>query len=483
MSSQHRHSIFCIIPPHMLEAVAQNATDRGVRRAALEVLAVDTSVRAVRLTEQFGGPPSAEVVPSATAHLQRYIYSANQTQNLPGTLVRSEGQAASGQVAVDEAYDGLGATFKLYWDIYSRNSIDNAGMDLKGTVHFGVNYDNAFWNGVQMVFGDGDGVYFNRFTIAVDVMGHELTHGVTGHQANLVYHDQPGALNESVSDVFGSLVKQYALHQTAAQADWLIGQGLLAKGVNGVALRSMKDPGTAYDDPHLGKDPQPSHMSHYVNTTSDNGGVHINSGIPNKAFYLAAIGLGGNAWERAGRIWYTTLCDPRLSSTAQFLDFANLTAANASLLYGANEAQVVIDAWRQVGVNVTFASPKISGNWLLHFSWGATQSYAQTMLSFNGNGTFAGALTGKWHQQDGTILLSFDTGPAKYAGTVDGSVASGAMSTFGGLDGAWYLSKEGTVGIAKSLLSATKPGSVDASGNGMPKVAAVPAEAEQPSGV
>ncbi|QWF85183.1 hypothetical protein HUW46_08637 [Amycolatopsis sp. CA-230715] len=481
--SQHRHSLFCIIPPHMLESVAANATDKDVRRAVLEVLAVDTSVRAARLTEQFIAMPVAEVAPSATAHLQRYIYSANQTQNLPGTLIRSEGQAASGQVTVDEAYDGLGATFKLYWDIYNRNSIDNAGMDLKATVHFGVNYDNAFWNGVQMVFGDGDGVYFNRFTIAVDVMGHELTHGVTAHQANLVYHDQPGALNESVSDVFGSLVKQYALHQTAAQADWLIGQGLLAKGVNGVALRSMKDPGTAYDDPHLGKDPQPSHMSHYVNTTSDNGGVHINSGIPNKAFYLAAIGLGGNAWERAGRIWYTTLCDPRLSSTAQFLDFANLTAANASLLYGANEAQVIIDAWRQVGVNVTFASPKISGNWLLHFSWGATRSYAQTMLSFNGNGTFTGALTGKWHQQDGTILLSFDTGPAKYAGTVDGSVGSGAMSTFGGLDGAWYLSKEGTVGIAKSLLSATQPGSVDASGNGIPKAAAIQAEAQQASGV
>ncbi|MFD8493044.1 M4 family metallopeptidase [Amycolatopsis sp. NPDC059657] len=458
----------------MLEQIAERAPDAETRNAALRALSVDHSVRAVRMTEQFTRARTTPVPQSVTPHLQRFLYSAENKQTLPGKLIRAEGQPASGDVTVDEAYDGLGATFKLYWDIYQRNSIDNMGMDLKGTVHFGVKYNNAFWNGSQMVFGDGDGVIFNRFTIAVDVMGHELTHGVTGHQAGLVYHDQPGALNESMSDVFGSLVKQYALKQTAAQADWLIGQGLLATGINGVALRSMKAPGTAYNDPKLGKDPQPDHMSKYVNTTSDNGGVHINSGIPNKAFCLLAIALGNNAWDKAGRIWYTTLCDPRLSSTAQFLDFANLTAANASMLYGANEAQAVIDAWAQVGVHATFALPKISGNWVLHYSWGATANYAQTALSFNGNGTFTGSLSGKWHQQDGTVLLSFDTGPAKYAGTVDGNVGSGAMSTFAGLDGAWYLSKQGTTGIAKTVLPAAEPGSVDAAGNAF--TGSVPAE-------
>ncbi|MEC3982627.1 M4 family metallopeptidase [Amycolatopsis sp. H20-H5] len=471
MSASHRHSIFCILPPHILESIAERAPDSDVRRAVLDVLSIDNTVRSFRITEQFITAVS-EVSPSLTPHLQRYVYNASQTQNLPGSLVRSEGQAASGDVGVDEAYDGLGATFTLYWDVFGRNSIDNAGLDLKGTVHYGTRYDNAFWNGSQMVFGDGDGVYFNRFTIALDVIGHELTHGVTGHQANLVYHDQPGALNESISDVFGCLVKQYALHQSAAQADWLIGQGLLAASVHGVALRSMKAPGTAYDDPHLGKDPQPDHMSHYVTTTSDNGGVHINSGIPNKAFYLVATALGANAWDKAGRIWYTTLCDPRLSSTAQFIDFANLTAANASLLFGSAEAQAVIDAWEQVGIHVTFATPKISGNWVLHYSWGATSNYAQTTLSFNSNGTFSGPLTGKWHQQDGTVLLSFDTGPAKYAGTVDGSVGSGAMSTFAGLDGAWYLSKQGTVGIVKSVRTSVAPGAADASGNGFAAAAA-----------
>jgi hypothetical protein len=454
----------------MVESIAENAENQRTRRAALELLSIDTTVRSERIT---GLLNLVTAVPSLTPHLQRYIYSANQGQNLPGALKRSEGEVVTGDLEVDEAYDGLGATFKLFWDVYGRNSIDNAGLDLKGTVHFSVHYDNAFWNGSQMVFGDGDGVYFNRFTISIDVIGHELTHGVTGHQANLVYHDQPGALNESMSDVFGSLVKQYALNQTADQADWLIGEGLLTDQVNGVALRSMKAPGTAYDDPQLGKDPQPDHLSRYVNTTSDNGGVHINSGIPNKAFYLLATTLGANAWSRAGQIWYATLCDPRLSSTAQFLDFANLTAANASMLYGSEVTLAVIDAWERVGVHVTFAAPKISGNWVLHFSWGATSNYAQVPLSFNGNGTFAGSLTGKWHQQDGTVLLGFDTGPAKYCGTVDGSVGSGAMTTFASVDGAWYLTKAGTVGIREGILSVAEPGALDAAGNGI----TVPAEA------
>ena len=205
-------------------------------------------------------------------------------------------------------------------------------------MHYQQNYDNAFWNGQQMVYGDGDGDLFNRFTIAIDVMGHELSHGVTQYEAALVYSYQPGALNESMSDVFGSLVKQRHLGQTAAQADWLIGEGLFTAKVKGVALRSMKAPGTAYDDPVLGKDPQPAHMKDYVNTISDNGGVHINSGIPNHAFYAVAVEIGGNAWEKAGRIWYVTLRD-KLSANSQFLDCARLTYQTAGELYGDNSLE------------------------------------------------------------------------------------------------------------------------------------------------
>jgi Zn-dependent metalloprotease len=465
MHDHHHHNpIFCILPPHILEALARSGNSEE-REWALRMLAADSTARSQRATHAARLTAAPAVPPSLTPHKQRQIYTAGNGSSLPGTLVRSEGQAPTGDAAADEAYTGLGATFDLYWNIFQRNSIDNAGMNMLGTVHYLQGYDDAFWNGAQMVFGDGDGTYFNRFTIAIDVMGHELTHGVTAHQANLAYHDQPGALNESISDVFGSLVKQYSHspQQTAAQADWLIGAGLFTPAVHGVALRSMKAPGTAYDDPHLGKDPQPAHMSHYVTTTSDNGGVHINSGIPNHAFYLLAVALGGYAWEKAGMIWYATLCDPRLASTAQFQDFANLTADNAGRLFGDVEQQAVINAWEEVGIIVTVAPPKVSGNWTLHYSWGPTYTYGQVSLAFNPNGTFTGAFTGKWQQQDGTLLLAFDTGPAKYAGTVDANIGSGAMSTFAGLDGAWYLSKQGTVGLTLPV-AAPAPGTADAAG-------------------
>jgi Zn-dependent metalloprotease len=295
---------------------------------------------------------------------ERRIYDAQHTQRLPGRLVRSEGDPPAGDAAVNEAYDGLGATFDLYLEEYGRCSIDDQGMPLIGTVHYGRSYDNAFFDGQQMVFGDGDEDdpnlpaserLWNRFTIAIDVIGHELTHGVVDRTASLMYRGQSGALNESIADAFGSLVKQKKLGQEAADADWLIGEGLFTANVHGQALRSMKDPGSAYDDPVLGKDPQPGHMSEYVRTWQDNGGVHINSGIPNKAFYLAATGIGGFAWEGAGRVWYEALISPTLSPRATFRQFARETIMAAIDLFGPNSAeqQAVSNAWDQVGVIVT----------------------------------------------------------------------------------------------------------------------------------
>ena len=347
-------TIFCILPPHVLREIAQNGTPLQ-RTEALQTLATDQTIRAVRAAQPL--PTTTARRPSVLAaegQKQRTIYDARNTQDLPGTVVRAEGSAPSGDVAVNEAYDGLGATFDFFWDIYERNSIDDAGLPLNATVHFGRQYDNAFWNGQQMVFGDGDGELFNRFTISLDVIGHELAHGVTEDEAQLVYFFQPGALNESISDVFGSLVKQHTLSQTADQADWLIGAGLLTSQVNGVALRSMKAPGTAYDDPVLGQDPQPAHMRDFVITYQDNGGVHINSGIPNHAFYLAATNIGGYAWEKAGRIWYETLRDAQLRPSWGFKRFARLTITVAGRLYGVGgaEEQAVREAWREVGINI-----------------------------------------------------------------------------------------------------------------------------------
>ncbi|BCX06296.1 MAG: zinc metalloprotease [Fischerella sp.] len=257
----------------------------------------------------------------------------------------------SNDIAVDEAYDGAGATYDLYYEVFERNSIDDKGLRLDSTVHYGVKYDNAFWNGDQMVYGDGDGEIFQRFTKCIDVIGHELTHGVTQYEVGLQYYGESGAINESFSDVFGSLVKQWVKKQTAQEADWIIGEGIFTDKVNGVGIRSMKAPGTAYDDPVLGKDPQPAHMNDKYTGFEDNGGVHINSGIPNYAFYLAATEIGGYAWEKAGKIWYMALRD-RLRTRTNFKRAANIIIQVAGELYGqgSQEQNAVQNAWQKVGV-------------------------------------------------------------------------------------------------------------------------------------
>jgi Zn-dependent metalloprotease len=343
-----RNPLLCILPPFVLENIARNG-NRRQRERALQTLSLDTSLRATRQTTR--RPPAQRGwTEAAEARPRRSVHTAGTAEALPGRLVQGEGDDASGDPAVDEAYDGLGATFDLYQDEYGRVSIDDESMPLVATVHYGREYNNAFWNGSQMVFGDGDGEMFNRFTISLDVIGHELTHGVVEDEAGLVYLNQSGALNESVADVFGSLVRQYRLGQSADEADWLIGAGLFTDQVQGIALRSMKAPGTAYDDPVVGTDPQPAHMRDFVQTTRDNGGVHINSGIPNHAFYLAATTIGGKAWETPGQIWYDALRDTRIRPTARFQPFARATVRAAQLGFGSDEVTAVTEAWNAVGV-------------------------------------------------------------------------------------------------------------------------------------
>lgn len=353
MCDRHeRHPIFCLIPPYLLDQIARHGS-KSQRDAALRTRAKDSTFRALRmLTHPARGP--AQLVATSPAGKRRSIYSAEGSDTLPGRLIRGEGQSASGDPAVDEAYAALGATFDFFAEVFDRNSIDDAGMALDATVHFGRDYNNAFWNSAQMVFGDGDQRLFNRFTIALDVIGHELSHGVTEDEARLLYFNQPGALNESLSDVFGSLIKQYALKQKTEDADWLIGEGLFTKKIKGTALRSMKAPGTAFDDPVLGKDPQPGHMDDFVHTYDDNGGVHINSGIPNHAFYQIATAIGGYAWQDPGRIWYDSLRDSRLRPNAGFSLFARITHDIAGRLYGAGKRQhkAVKAGWAAVGIKV-----------------------------------------------------------------------------------------------------------------------------------
>lgn len=348
------HPLNCIIPPHMLREIAERGS-LAQRQQAIRTLQKTDQFRDQRLA--FAKAIEASM-PGASAGKQRMVYDAQQGTSLPGRLARREGEPAGSDVAVNEAFGGSGATYDLYCDVYGRDSIDGQGMRLDSTVHYQKGYDNAFWNGQQMVYGDGDEDLppdqrlFNRFTSAIDVIGHELTHGVTQYEANLIYANQSGALNETISDIFGSLVKQRQLQQTAGEADWIIGQGLFSPNVKGQGIRSMKAPGTAYDDPVLGKDPQPAHMKDYQNVSYDNGGVHINSGIPNHAFYVMAVEMGGYAWEKAGQIWYATLRN-KLGATSQFQDAARLTIETAGELFGTGsfEQQAVRKGWAEVGIS------------------------------------------------------------------------------------------------------------------------------------
>ncbi len=327
----HRNPLHCILPPHILRALLAS-TNSTVRNSALHTVMLTAKLTAQRSFMPIKMQSLQDAVPSHG--LQRTIFSqaGNFTQR-----VRTEGMPPVTDPAANEAYDGLGNTYTFYKTVFGRDSIDGSGLPLQGIVHYGQNYNNAFWDGQKMVFGDGDGVVFIGFTKALDVIAHELTHGVTQVSNGLEYQNQSGALNESISDVFGSMVKQYIAGQTTDKADWLIGSGILGPSINGVALRSMMAPGTAYNDPNLGgQDPQPGKMSDYRqmpnNEYGDNGGVHINSGIPNRAFYLTAAALGGHSWDEAGNIWYQSM--KRIPSSASFIDFATVLGTVAGEIYG-----------------------------------------------------------------------------------------------------------------------------------------------------
>ena len=342
-----------ILPPHILIALAQNGNEHQ-KRTALQTLSHDQSIRTSRMAHAmltYRNVPGHHTLAS-DGKLRRTVCDAHCSDYLPGDIVRQEGQHPSHDHGINEAYDSLGWVHAFYLQAYMRNSIDNEGLPLDAAVHYGTNYSNAFWNGERMLCGDGDHDLFNRFTSCLDIIGHEITHGIIECEARLTYLGQSGALNEHIADVFGCLIKQYAHHQSAEQADWLIGQGIFTERIHGEALRSLKKPGSAYDDHLLGRDPQPSTMDYYHHTMEDNGGVHINSGIPNHAFYLAATYIGGNAWERAGRIWYETLTDQRLSATTNFHMFAQHTLKHAQRLYGqeSREHQAIRQAWEQVGI-------------------------------------------------------------------------------------------------------------------------------------
>ncbi|WP_246752931.1 M4 family metallopeptidase [Sinorhizobium sp. BG8] len=272
------------------------------------------------------------------------VYDCKNSQALPGTPISNPGSSADG--TIKRAFDTTTAVAKFYKTLFGRNSIDNAGMTMQSSVHYGVNYNNAFWNGFQMTYGDGDGAIFVDFTQGDDVVCHELTHGVTQYSLQLAYANQAGGLNESASDVFGVMFNQWRASQTGGTTSWLIGgdiMGSQAKASGYTCLRDMADPGGNHC-----LAPQPVHYSDYAPGMDP----HESSGIPNFAFYKIATAIGGNSWDKPGQIWYRTLTGSRPSPNMRMKTFANRTRKWAAKLYpgDAAVAQAVDDGWQQVGL-------------------------------------------------------------------------------------------------------------------------------------
>ncbi|GKU18643.1 protealysin [Fusarium langsethiae] len=335
-SVSHRQQI---VPPHILRNIAESDADEGSRESARESLGhLQTIIGKVRDSQ-----PESQQVLEASDH-----DSTKPSPKGPYRAIHDIHESSN-----EEKLPG-----KLKW-----LSIDNKNMDVISTVHFGRQYENAFWDPekLQMVFGDG-GEFLNNFVGCIDVIGHELTHAVTADMSPLDYYGQAGALNEHISDVFGIMVKQQVQDEKSPVADWLIGEDCILPGIKGTALRSMKEPGTAYDDPIFGKDPQVAHMKQFKTTFEDNGGVHIFSGIPNRAFYLASNVFGGYSWEKAGKIWWAAMRSGKIEPRCTFKGFADVTIHCANELFDDKTAKVIKKAWVDVGVLDDAGTESTPGN-------------------------------------------------------------------------------------------------------------------------
>lgn len=283
------------------------------------------------------GAPLAALAPSPAIT----VYDCKHHQTLPGIPVPNPG--SSTDPTATRTFKETTAVADFYKQVFNRNSIDGVGMTMMSSIHYGVNYNNAMWNGSQMVYGDGDDRVFIDFTNGNDVIGHELTHGVTQHSLQLVYHDDAGGLNESLSDCFGSMFRQWEAQQDVTQADWLIGHDILgpiAKAKGYTCLRNMTNPA----DPHC-LAPQPTQYSQITPGMDP----HYSSGPPNRAFCLACKSVGGKSWEKVGQIWYRALTGFGPKPTITMKEFADQTRNLANQMYPAVVA-AVDQGWQQVGL-------------------------------------------------------------------------------------------------------------------------------------
>jgi len=326
-----------IIPPHILEELAKRGSlsCKKTLNDTHRILQKRNTILNNLLLEE-----------DKTGEGDRFVYDSLNEYKQQVKLLLKEGNPKIDDKVANEVYDKSGFVRDYFKDAFDLNSINNMGMDIISNIRYGKDYNNAFWDGDEMTYGEGDQVQFKDFTSAIDVIAHELMHGVTQFLANLEYRSQSGALNEHFSDVFGTIVKQKFYKQDCESADWLIGDELVTEKFPGKAIRSMKEPGTANDF-----DNQPDHMDNYYTGQDDNQGVHINSGIPNKAFYLSVLEIG---IDDCALIWFETL--KVLWRTANFNDMLDNLMAIAKKLSEKGEVNIgspeaITNSFAQVGLS------------------------------------------------------------------------------------------------------------------------------------
>jgi Zn-dependent metalloprotease len=275
----------------------------------------------------------------------REIYDCKRTNKKQYILVRAEGQLPVKDEDVNYAYDYVGIVLDYLYEHFKWKSLDNNGIPVIVNVHYLEKYNNSFWDGEQICVGDGDETNFNGFA-SLSVLAYTLFKGVIQYSAGFIYKGQSGAIYESYSDVISSAIKQYYRKELAENANWLIGEDITVGKFNGKCLRSLKEP----DNAKLVIAPQPKHVSDLYKGTSDNGGVHINSGILNHAFYLVSMQIGT---QQAALLWFEAL--KTMKPNAKFVDLYKALKQVAPDLIAKdsipqNTLEVLLEAFTQVGI-------------------------------------------------------------------------------------------------------------------------------------
>lgn len=326
-----------MLPPYIVEKIKPKQ------------LVYDNQIRAKRATAAL----NKNTIDPLPHQEVRQLYDSNHKFEFPEQFVKQDVQTHSEEPSSDPVLQVANVIYDHFHNRLNRESFDNENAIIRLYKNFGENYDNAFWDSEHLAFGEGDGTFTNSFLID-DVIAHEYGHAVTDYTARLVYRNQPGALNEHFSDVVGIAIKHLIQSQQPSipEPNWLLGEGLFNPRFNARGLRDMENPGTAYDHPALGKDPQPAHMNDFYDGIEDEGGVHINSGIPNKAFSTFCKSVNMSSFAKPLDIWYNALLKSKPDT--QFIDFANNTVTvSKDILASMDYVKMLVESWKSVGITPT----------------------------------------------------------------------------------------------------------------------------------